>query len=86
MANDAGSAGVELDVHELRRHRIAKGLTQEQLAELLKVSASAVSDWENGYRKPHPKTFKLLAEKLGVEALSLTRVISPDPVKVGIAN
>lgn len=32
--------------------RKAKGLTQEQLAELLNCKKSSVSNWENGYSTP----------------------------------
>ncbi|MBQ8200229.1 MAG: helix-turn-helix transcriptional regulator [Clostridia bacterium] len=32
----------------IRAHRRKRGMTQEQLAEAMNVSAAAVSKWENG--------------------------------------
>ena len=41
--------------------RIEAGLSQHQLAGLLKVSEKAISKWENGKAKPHPDTLKRIA-------------------------
>ena len=49
----------------LRRHRLAAGLTQEELAEKAKVSPRAISDLERGQRsRPWPQTVQLLAATL----------------------
>src|SRR5689334_16236640 len=51
----------------LRRHRIAAGLTQEQLAERAHLSARAVSDLERGIKHtPRRDTVALLAEALAL--------------------
>lgn len=69
----------EIDVNELRRHRFAKGWTQVRLAKLLGVSISAISDWESGKRKPHPKNFMKMSRLYGVDPLAFTRVVAPIP-------
>ena len=51
------------NIGELRR---AKGLTQQQLAERLGVSAQSVSKWENDVCAPDVGQFPLLAELFGV--------------------
>lgn len=51
----------------LRHYRHAANLTQEQLAELAKVSARAVSDLERGFRQyPRRDTLQLLVDALGL--------------------
>lgn len=45
--------------------RKARGLKQDELAEMLGVSAQAVSKWENDVSCPDIMTLPLLAEKLG---------------------
>jgi tetratricopeptide (TPR) repeat protein/transcriptional regulator with XRE-family HTH domain len=51
----------------LRRHRIAAGLTQEELAERAYISRRSISDMERGVpHRPHKETVELLAEALGL--------------------
>jgi len=51
----------------LRRHRVAAGLTQEELAERAHLSPRAITALERGERSaPHRATVQLLAEALGV--------------------
>ena len=45
--------------------RKARGLKQDELAEMLGVSAQAVSKWENDVSCPDIMTLPSLAEKLG---------------------
>jgi transcriptional regulator with XRE-family HTH domain/tetratricopeptide (TPR) repeat protein len=53
----------------LRRHRLAAGLSQEELAERAGVSRRSIGDLERGVaRKPHRDTIALLIEALGVDA------------------
>lgn len=50
-------------IQELRKQ---KGLTQEELAELLFVSRTAVSKWESGRGYPNIESLKALAKFFGV--------------------
>jgi tetratricopeptide (TPR) repeat protein/transcriptional regulator with XRE-family HTH domain len=51
----------------LRRHRLAAGLTQEELAERARLSERSIGDIERGVsRAPHKDTVALLAEALGL--------------------
>ena len=53
----------------LRRYRMARGLTQEKLAELAGISANAIAALENGARKtPRRATLDALAEGLALSA------------------
>ena len=50
----------------LRRHRIAAGWSQEELAERAAVSARAISNYENGTTlRPQRETVRLLSEAHG---------------------
>jgi transcriptional regulator with XRE-family HTH domain len=51
----------------LRNHRLAAGLSQEELAEAARISAAAVGAYERGVRlSPHRVTLGRLAEALGL--------------------
>jgi transcriptional regulator with XRE-family HTH domain len=63
MAEGAALTFAEL----LRRYRMAKGLTQEQLAERAGLSLRGISDLERGARRaPRRDTVLLLAQALGL--------------------
>jgi predicted ATPase/DNA-binding XRE family transcriptional regulator len=52
----------------LRRHRVAAGLTQEQLAEAAGLSERAITDLERGVRRfPYPDTIARLADALRLD-------------------
>ena len=51
---------------KLRELRKQKGLTQEELAELLFVSRTAVSKWESGRGYPNIDSLKAIAKLFGV--------------------
>jgi ribosome-binding protein aMBF1 (putative translation factor) len=68
---------------QLRRHRLAAGLDQGDVASRVGVSVSAVSRWESGMDIPRGKRFQKLARVLGIDALALTHVMDPEPVAVG---
>jgi predicted ATPase/DNA-binding XRE family transcriptional regulator len=52
----------------LQRHRRARGLTQEELAERARLSAQAISALERGFRtQPRAYTVEQLADALGLE-------------------
>lgn len=51
--------------------RKAKGLTQKQLADTLKVTDKAVSRWENGHGYPDIETLEDLSDALGLSLMEL---------------
>lgn len=78
-AKDGREAVSESFMTLLRRHRIAAGLDQSDIAKSLKVSVSAVSLWEAGKSIPKAKKIPKLARILGISAMALTRLIDPEP-------
>lgn len=64
--------------------RKSKGYTQEQLAEMMGVTAQAVSKWENDLSCPDVMTLPTLAQKLGctVDELLTGRDSAPQPTVV----
>src|SRR5690348_261960 len=48
----------------LQRHRLAAGLSQEELAERAGLSRRGISDLERGRRRPLPGTARRLADAL----------------------
>ena len=71
----------------LRRHRLAAGLSQQELAERAGLSLRAVGDLERGVRQaPYPHTVRRLAEALGLDAAERVRFTAasqrrPDPIE-----
>ena len=55
----------------IARARLAKGLTQRQLAEAVGTSSQQVANWEQGLRKPKFDALRRMADALDVDALSL---------------
>ena len=51
---------------KIRQLRFKAGLTQEQLADQLGISAQSVSKWENNVAMPDITSLPLLAEILGI--------------------
>lgn len=51
---------------KIRILRKTRGLTQEQLAEKLKVKRATISNYEIGRRSPHIKELEEISEALGV--------------------
>lgn len=51
----------------LRRHRMARGFTQEQLAWETKIERAFISELERGVKGPSLLTIFRLAEALGIE-------------------
>lgn len=68
----------------LKRIRMERQLTQEQLADLLGTSKQVISRYENGQRSPKVSIVDEYARKLGVSISELTGVnrasSHPDPV------
>ena len=63
----------------LKRLRIAKGITQEQLSTVMNVSCAAVSKWERGETYPDITLLQPLAFYFGV---SLDELMGYDQEKV----
>ncbi|AVT28582.1 hypothetical protein C6361_02695 [Plantactinospora sp. BC1] len=59
----------EFLIRELRRRRVAAGLSQEALGELMHFSGSHVSSVETGQRPPTPKFLKVADEVLNTGGL-----------------
>ena len=63
----------------IKELRLKKGLSQQQLAEQMMVSRSAVSMWELGSRLPDINMLGRLADCLGVERHILLDAIQSEP-------
>lgn len=59
----------------LRKHRTARNMTQEFVAESLGVSRQAVSKWEKGISDPSTSNLLALAKLYGVSAEELLREV-----------
>lgn len=59
-------AAAAFDPNRLRIARLAAGLRANQLAELVGVNSSAISQYEHGYTRPSPATLAQVALALGV--------------------
>jgi transcriptional regulator with XRE-family HTH domain len=53
-------------------------MDQRGIAKRLGVSNSAVSLWETGRSLPKPKHVPKLARLLGIDAMTLTKMLDPD--------
>src|SRR6266545_5604753 len=76
----------------LLRHRMAAGLSQQELAERAGLSRRGVSDLERGFRRsPYPATVRRLAEALALgeaervalRAAARTRTDATQPIPQG---
>lgn len=63
----------------LRRLRIARGLSQAEVATELGVSAPSISGWEKGRARPRPDRMTALAVLLGVPVSQLLADIASEP-------
>lgn len=59
----------------LARHRVARGLKQQDLAALMRVKPSTIHSWESGKFRPEPDRISKLAQHLGVEPLRVVELI-----------
>lgn len=67
----------------IKKARIEKGLTQEELAEKVGVKKSAVAKWENGRVSEIKRSnLKNLADALGLAPTQLLGDIERDPIGV----
>src|SRR5215213_64705 len=68
----------------LRQHRLAAGLTQEELAEHAGISTRGISDLERGARThPHRETVWLLADALGLSGIERSTFAGAVPRTTG---
>lgn len=63
----------------IKYYRAAKGLTQEELAELMGTSQAAVGMWETGARMPRADKLPKLAKALGCSVSDLFNQPPPTP-------
>ncbi len=67
----------------LQRHRVAAGLSQEELAERAMLSRRGISDLERGERRmPHPATVRRLADALQLEGAERAGLV--DAARAGL--
>lgn len=84
MSNNGGigyESGRDLVIElcdRLRLARIKAGLEQEEIAEMLSVSSSTVSNWENGRTAPKVPFLAAWAQVTGFNMSSLL----PDPAPI----
>lgn len=63
--------------------RLAAGLTQERLAQLLHTEQSRVSEWERGVLIPRPELMPNLAAAIGLDALEF---LAADPASASLED
>ena len=59
----------------IRKLRLAKGMTLQQVGDVFGISAASVSSWEKGINFPDARKLKKLAETLGV---SVNELVNPE--------
>lgn len=57
----------------IKKHREAAGMSQQELAEKMKVTQSAVAKWENGETRPRVDKLAEMAELFGCSMDELMR-------------
>lgn len=67
--------------NRIREYRKKKHLSQKQLAELLHVHQTAISQWENGKTEPDIAKMEKLSEILGASIDRLMCVKQEEPVR-----
>jgi transcriptional regulator with XRE-family HTH domain len=78
--NQGDPAALDAIGHRLREERISAGISQRELARRLGLSASLISQLENGQSRPSVGTLYAIVTELGV---SLDRVIRGDVAEAG---
>ena len=61
--------------HALRQNRLRAGLSQEQAAWRMGVTASAVRRWETGKKRPKPQSQRKIVQAYGLEPKALERLL-----------
>ena len=65
--------------HALRQIRLRAGLSLEQAAWRMDVTASAVRQWETGKKRPKPQSQRKIAQAYGLEPKALERMLEARP-------
>jgi len=60
LVNRKSGAG-EVDLAKFKSLRVRLGVTQAEMAELLRVDRTALTGWESGRKRPTPHHAKVLA-------------------------
>ncbi len=58
--------------NRIKQKRLAKGLTQEQLAQATNKYTTQINSWENGRGAPNRTSLRILADALGISVADLT--------------
>lgn len=78
-----GNKSLDAEIgRRLRQARIAKGLTQKDLAEGVGLSHQAIQKYESGESRLSLSTLALLRQRLGIEAADLLPAIRSDGTAV----
>lgn len=51
---------------KIRAERIKKGMTQQELAEIVEVTAESISYYETGKKRPSFEKMKIICNTLGI--------------------
>lgn len=72
----------------IKKYRVEKGITQEQLAERLHVTRQAVSNWEIGKTQPDIETLSTLAEcfEISVEELIYGKAPQSSNININVGK
>lgn len=58
--------------NKFKELRVSSGLTQQEMANKMKVSQSTITMWENGKRQPDLETLEMIADYFNVDMNFLT--------------
>ncbi len=76
---EAGQEWAAKRGHALRQARLRAGLSLEQAARRIDVTASAVRQWETGKKRPKPQSQRKIAQAYGLEPAELERMLEARP-------
>lgn len=63
-------------ISALARRRLVLGKTQTEVAKDARMTTAAVSNYENGTRRPHPRRIRDLAFALGLQPAELVDLLA----------
>lgn len=72
--------------YNIRVYRNRRKLSQSELADKVAVTTSAISNYENGHRKPNKETAARIAEVLSVDITDLYRPIGTASIEQIISD